>query len=83
MLLQTLALTASTHGAAMSQAETQRIGVYVLAGLTGLLVTGVIACLKELRRDMEDRKLRQAEAKANAARGALSAFARQISARAA
>lgn len=82
-MLQMLAFTASTHGAELSPAETQRIGVYILAGLTGLLVTGLVACAKEFRRDMDDARLRKAQAKEQAARGKLNALAREMHIRAA
>lgn len=80
MHLSMLALTASTHGASVPPGEAQRIGVYVLAGLFGLLVTGVIACAKEYRRDLAERRVREAEARQQAARQALSALAREMKA---
>lgn len=96
MMLHLLALTGSTHGAtgvAMSASviqtvglppeEAQRIGVYVLAGLFGLLVTGVIACIKELRRDLADARLRRARDQQEAARSALNALAKAMQSRAA
>ena len=75
-----LALTASTNGVTIPPDEQQRIGVYVLAGLFGLLVTGIIACAKEYRRDRADKRAREAAAQEQAARAALSAIAREMKA---
>jgi hypothetical protein len=36
-------------------AEDQRVGVYVLAGIVGLLVSGLISCIKELRAEAAER----------------------------
>jgi hypothetical protein len=82
-MLQLLALTGSTGASVIQQAglppeETQRIGVYVLAGLVGLLTTGIIACSKELRRDLADKKLRRAQDQQEAARTALNALAKSM-----
>jgi hypothetical protein len=41
--------------AAQPTAEAQRIGVYVLAAIVGLLVCGAISVAKELRQEMADR----------------------------
>ena len=40
---------------AQPTAEAQRIGVYVLAAIVGLLVCGAISVAKELRQEMADR----------------------------
>ena len=96
-MLQLLALAGSIHTfsvgawmhasaierAGLPQEEVQRIGVYVLAGLVGLLVTGVIACAGELRRDMADKKLRDAQARQAAAGAALQSLARTMNSRSA
>jgi hypothetical protein len=74
--------TAIEH-ARLAHEEAQRIGVYMLAGVVGLLVTGVIACANELRRDMADRKLRNAQNLQAAAGAALQALARTMNARSA
>jgi hypothetical protein len=49
-MLQTAALVA-TH----PTAEAERIGVYVLAAIVGLLVCGVVAVAKELREERSAR----------------------------
>lgn len=36
-------------------AEAERIGVYILATIFGLLVTGLISCAKEIRNDLRER----------------------------
>jgi hypothetical protein len=36
-------------------ADAQRIGVYVLAAIVGLMVCGVISVVKELRQETSDR----------------------------
>jgi len=41
--------------AAQPTAEAQRIGVYVLAAIFGLLVCGAISVAKELRRERAER----------------------------
>lgn len=96
-MLHLLALTGSTHGSSIGASlsasaiqsvglppeESQRIGVYVLAGIVGLLVTGILACAAELRRDLADRKLRNAESQQVAASIALQALARSMHSRAA
>jgi hypothetical protein len=79
-MLSFYALTASTYGASIPPDEQQRIGVYVLAAIFGLLVTGIIACSKELRRDLADKKLRQAREQEAAGRTALNAVAREMKA---
>ena len=48
MMIATLMLSATS--ADLSAAEQQRIGVYVLAGLVGLLVTGLTSWTKASRR---------------------------------
>lgn len=94
MLLHMLAHTGSTHGAyerAVAQVaspqtsalEAERIAVYVLAGLCGLLVAGVIACVKAVRRERAERRLLEAQIRERSASAALTALARSITARAA
>lgn len=94
MLLQMLAHTGSTHGAyghpvsqvaaqQISAPEAERIAVYVLAGLFGLLVAGVIACIKTVRRERAERRLLEAQIRERSASAALTALARSITARAA
>lgn len=41
--------------ASQSTPEAQRLGVYVLAAIVGLLVCGVISVAKELRQEKADR----------------------------
>jgi len=36
-------------------AEAQRIGVYVLAAIVGLVVCGIVSVIKELRQETADR----------------------------
>lgn len=48
-------LETATLIAAQPTAEAQRIGVYVLAAIFGLLVCGLIAVAKELRQETADR----------------------------
>ena len=49
-MLATLASSVFDAVATAPTAEDQRIGVYVLAGIVGLLVSGVISCIKEARK---------------------------------
>jgi hypothetical protein len=74
-MLELLAQTGSTHGASMEASirasviasaglppeEAQGIGVYMIAFLIVLLVTGGIACARELRREPADRNLPHAK----------------------
>jgi hypothetical protein len=48
-------LETATLIAAHPTAEAQRIGVYVLAAIVGLLVCGAISVAKELRRERAER----------------------------
>lgn len=48
-------IEASLFAAAITPEEADRIGVYVLAGLVGLVVTGLIACAKRLRAEVTRR----------------------------
>ena len=42
--------------ATIPTAEDQRTGVYVLAGIFGLLVSGIISCIKEMRSAARDNR---------------------------
>lgn len=48
-------LETATLIAAQPTAEAQRLGVYVLAAIFGLLVCGVISVAKELRQETAER----------------------------
>jgi hypothetical protein len=48
-MLATLASSIFDAVATAPTAEDQRIGVYVLAAIFGLLVSGIISCIKEMR----------------------------------
>jgi hypothetical protein len=52
---QATVLETVTLIAAQPTAEAQRIGVYVLAAIVGLLVCGAISVAKELRRERAER----------------------------
>ncbi len=45
--------------AATPSAEDHRTGVYVMAGICGLLVSGVISCIKEMRSEAAERRQAQ------------------------
>jgi hypothetical protein len=49
-MLATLASSVFDAVATAPTAEDQRIGVYVFAGIVGLLVSGIISCIKEARK---------------------------------
>jgi hypothetical protein len=49
-MIVTLASSVYDAVATAPTAEDQRIGVCVLAGIVGLLVSGVISCIKEARK---------------------------------
>ena len=42
--------------ATIPTAEDQRTGIYVLAGIFGLLVSGIISCIKEMRSAARDHR---------------------------
>jgi hypothetical protein len=50
-MLATLASSAFDAVATAPTAEDQRLGVYVLAGIFGLLVSGIVSCIKEMRNE--------------------------------
>lgn len=79
MMLAALVQTMSAS-AGLAPDEQQRIGVYVLAGIVGILVAGVIACAKEWRRDRAEARLRRARDAELAARDALAKLARDMKA---
>ena len=76
MMMIVLAQTASS----LPSDEQERVGVYVLSAIVGLLVAGIIACAKEWRRDRAEAKLRAAQAREQAARDALTKLARDMKA---
>jgi hypothetical protein len=45
--------------AVMPTAADHRTGVYVMAGIFGLLVSGVISCIKEMRSEAAERRQAQ------------------------
>lgn len=53
-MLQTI-LAATSASADLTAAQSERLGVYVLAAILGLLVTGFIALAKDIRREQKDR----------------------------
>lgn len=53
-MLQTVLLSSASLPN-IPPAEAERIGVYVLATIFGLLVTGLISCAKEIRKDLQTR----------------------------
>lgn len=48
-------IEAATAAASIPADEADRVGVYVLAFLVGLIVTGLIACARHLRNDIAPR----------------------------
>lgn len=63
--------------------ERERITVYCLSAIVGLLITGLIACAKGMRREAADRrlqKMREAEIAAYRLRGYVRKHTRPISA---
>lgn len=54
-MLATLASSVFDAVATAPTAEDQRIGVYVLAGIFGLLVSGIVSCIKEMRNETATR----------------------------
>lgn len=62
--------------------ERERLTVYCLSAIVGLLITGLILCAKDMRREAADRKLqtmREAEIAAYRLRGYVRKHARPLS----
>jgi hypothetical protein len=55
LMLAVLASSVFDAVAIAPTAEDQRIGVYVLAGIFGLLVSGIVSCIKEMRNQTAER----------------------------
>jgi hypothetical protein len=51
-----LAADAPALAAAQVPPEAERIGVYVLSAIFGVLVAGLISCAREIRADLTDRR---------------------------
>jgi hypothetical protein len=57
-MLQVLFLSAASTAGALPTPAQERIGIYVLAAIVGVLVSGLITCAKEIRRQRADRAAR-------------------------
>ncbi len=60
----------------LPSAERERLAVYALAGILGLLATGLLFCLRDLKHNAEQRRLEQARDAEEAARRNLQGFLR-------
>lgn len=49
-MIEAAVFSAASSG--LTAAETERLGVYLLAGIVGVVVAGLIACAKSLRNDL-------------------------------
>jgi hypothetical protein len=54
-MLATLSQSIFDAVAVIPTAEGERTGVYVLAGIAGLLVSGIVSCIKEARNAAAER----------------------------